>query len=368
MRYPRRMPNESLPAPVLPAVFADWFASRGWALHPHQRAMLAAARAGHSTLLIAPTGGGKTLAGFLPSLVELAGQAADTGGLHTLYISPLKALAVDIHRNLLTPIAEMNLPISAETRTGDTPAHKRQRQRISPPNILLTTPESLALLMTYADAPRLFGRLRCVVIDELHALAGTKRGDQLALCLARLAWLSPDCRRVGLSATVAWPEALSAWLGSGGTPVKLIQAGGGRRAEVRIHEATGELPWSGHMGYREAPAIYQEIRRAGVTIVFVNTRAQAEIIFQELWRVNDENLPIALHHGSLAAEQRRKVEAAMAAGVLRAVVATASLDLGIDWADVDLVIQIGAPKGASRMIQRIGRAGHRLDTPSRALL
>jgi ATP-dependent Lhr-like helicase len=362
------MSDDALPPSLLPPAFADWFASRGWRLHPHQRAMLAAAVAGESTLLIAPTGGGKTLAGFLPSLVELAGRAPGAGGLHTLYISPLKALAVDIHRNLLAPISEMGLPIRAETRTGDTPAHKRQRQRASPPDLLMTTPESLALLMTYADAPRLFGRLRCVVIDELHALAGTKRGDQLALCLARLASLAPQCRRVGLSATVAWPEALAAWLGSGGRPVRLVQGGGAKRAEVRIHETQGELPWAGHMGYREAPAIYEEIRRAGVTIVFVNTRAQAEIIFQELWRLNEDNLPIALHHGSLAAEQRRRVEAAMAAGALRAVVATASLDLGIDWAAVDLVIQIGAPKGASRMIQRIGRAGHRLDTPSRALM
>ena len=367
MSYIRPMPHDPL-QPALPPVFADWFGGRGWTVHPHQRAMLAAAAAGESVLLIAPTGGGKTLAGFLPSLVELADKAPGTGGLHTLYISPLKALAVDIHRNLLAPIAEMGLPITAETRTGDTPAHKRQRQRHSPPSILLTTPESLALLMTYTDAPRLFGRLKCVVVDELHALAGTKRGDQLALCLARLAHLSPDCRRVGLSATVAWPEALQAWLGSGGTPVTLIKGGGAKRAEVRIHETVGELPWSGHMGYREAPAIYEAIRQAGVTIVFVNTRAQAEIIFQELWRINEDNLPIGLHHGSLAAEQRRKVEAAMANGTLRGVVATASLDLGIDWAAVDLVIQLGAPKGASRMIQRIGRAGHRLDTPSRALM
>ncbi|MEZ5667418.1 MAG: ligase-associated DNA damage response DEXH box helicase [Alphaproteobacteria bacterium] len=362
------MDAESPPVPRLPPAFAAWFEGRGWAVHPHQLAMLAAAVAGQSTLLIAPTGGGKTLAGFLPSLIELAGRAPGTGGLHTLYVSPLKALAVDIHRNLLTPIAEIGLAVTAETRTGDTPAHKRQRQRHSPPDILLTTPESLALMMTYADAPRVFGRLRCVVVDELHALAGSKRGDQLALCLARLAVLSPDCRRVGLSATVAWPQALRAWLGSGGRPVRLIQGGGAKRAEVRIHEHEGELPWSGHMGYREVPAIYDEIRRAGVTIVFVNTRAQAELIFQALWRINDDNLAIALHHGSLAAEQRRRVEAAMAGGSLRAVVATASLDLGIDWAAVDLVIQIGAPKGASRMIQRIGRAGHRLDVPSRALM
>ncbi len=362
------MPDDAPPIVALPERFTDWFADRGWAPHRHQLEVISAVRSGRSVLLIAPTGGGKTLAGFLPSLVDLAETADGLDDLHTLYISPLKALTVDVHRNLTTPIADMGLAIQAETRTGDTPSHKRQRQRQRPPHILLTTPESLALLMTYADAPRMFRRLKCVVIDELHAMAGTKRGDQLALCLARLSTLSPDATRIGLSATVAYPDALAAWLGSGGRDVHLIRGGGDKKAVVRIQETKGELPWSGHIGYRAVPELYGEISQAGVTIVFVNTRAQAEIIFQALWEVNEDNLPIALHHGSLAVEQRRKVEAAMSRGSLRAVVATSSLDLGIDWADVDLVIQIGAPKGASRMIQRIGRAGHRLDVPSQALL
>ncbi|MEQ8397943.1 ligase-associated DNA damage response DEXH box helicase [Thalassobaculum sp.] len=355
---------------ALPAAFRDWFTARGWAPHAHQLAMLAAARAGRSALLIAPTGGGKTLAGFLASLVDLSEQPRD--GLHTLYISPLKALAVDIHRNLTAPIDEIGLSVTAETRTGDTPQSKRQRQRRTPPNLLLTTPESLALLISYPDAEVIFGNLRCVVIDELHALAGTKRGELLALALARITRLAPNARRVGLSATVAHPAALEAYLSrTGRTPapdVDVVRGGEAVQAEVKILLPDGRLPWSGHMGLYAVDRIYAAIKAHRTTIVFVNTRAQSELIFQALWHANEDHLPIALHHGSLAAEQRRKVEAMMSRGALRAVVATSSLDLGIDWAAVDLVLQVGAPKGASRLLQRIGRANHRLDEPSRALL
>ncbi|MBW7851732.1 MAG: ligase-associated DNA damage response DEXH box helicase [Rhodospirillales bacterium] len=347
---------------LLPATFARWFRARGWAPHAHQTAMLEAAAAGRSTLLMAPTGGGKTLAGFLPSLVELAGQSFT--GLHTLYVSPLKALTVDIARNLERPIAELGLPIACETRTGDTPQSKRLRQRRRPPHMLLTTPESLALLLSYPDGERMFGGLRRVVVDELHALAGTKRGDQLALCLARLARLAPDSRRIGLSATVAWPEHMRRFLGE---DTVLIEGEPGVRPRIDILVAGGEVPWAGHSARHAMPDVYEAIRRNRTTIVFVNTRSQAEIVFQELWRLNDAVLPIALHHGSLAVEQRRKVEAAMARGDLRAVVATSSLDLGVDWAAVDLVVQIGAPKGSTRLIQRVGRANHRLNEPSRAL-
>ncbi|MGZ8996918.1 MAG: DEAD/DEAH box helicase, partial [Rhodospirillales bacterium] len=352
----------------LPARFQAWFASRGWRPYGHQLSMIEVASEGRHALLIAPTGGGKTLAGFLPSLVELAESRA--GELHTLYISPLKALTVDVHRNLEQPIAEMGLGLRAETRTGDTPAGKRQRQRTRPPQLLMTTPESLALLLSYPDASRLFAQLSCVIIDELHALAGSKRGDLLALGLARLQALAPECRRVALSATVAFPDALRTWLSpvADGGEVRLVRGEDGPPAEISILTPAARIPWSGHMAIHTLPLVYAEICKASTTIVFVNTRAQAELCFQQLWRLNDLNLPIALHHGSLAPEQRRKVEAAMAAGKLRAVVATSSLDLGVDWAAVDLVVQIGAPKGVSRLVQRIGRAGHRLDRTSRAIL
>jgi ATP-dependent Lhr-like helicase len=356
---------EALPSPI-----ADWFAGRGWRPFAHQLETAAAVSAGTNALLIAPTGGGKTLAGFLPTLAELI--ATPRAGLHTLYVSPLKALAVDIHRNLSMPVMEMGLDVSLETRTGDTPQAKRQRQRRRPPNILLTTPESLALMLSYSDSDRLFADLRVVVLDELHALIGTKRGDLLSLGLARLATLARGSRRIGLSATVAWPDEIRAYLSPRGRAddpaVVTIEGVAGADPEIEILIAQDRVPWSGHMAAYAAPDIYARIREARTSIVFVNTRAQAEILFQELWRLNDRGLAIALHHGSLAAEQRRKVEAAMARGELRAVVATSSLDLGIDWGDVDLVFQVGAPKGASRLVQRIGRANHRIDEPSRAVL
>jgi ATP-dependent helicase Lhr and Lhr-like helicase len=379
----------------LPEPFAGWFARRGWAPREHQLELLAKARAGRSVLLIAPTGAGKTLAGFLPSLVELNAsvrRAAEPssrltltrklistgrdirreGGLHTLYISPLKALAVDIARNLETPVAEMALPIRVETRTGDTPASKRQRQRRDPPHILLTTPEQLALILASPDAPYLFGSLRRVVLDELHALVTSKRGDLLSLGLARLFTLAPDLTSVGLSATVAEPDDLRRFLvpqpEHGQALADVVVAEGGAAPEVSMLDSDERLPWAGHSAHHAIGEIYQLIKRHKTTLVFVNTRSQAESIFQELWRINDDALAIALHHGSLDVAQRRKVEAAMAAGRLQAVVATSSLDLGVDWGDVDLVINVGAPKGASRLLQRIGRANHRMDEPSKGVL
>ena len=358
-------------ADALPARFESWFAARGWFVRPHQRALVRAAQAGRDALLIAPTGAGKTLAGFLPSLIDIAegGRANRPGGrLHTLYISPLKALAVDVHRNLEIPVSEMKLPVRIETRTGDTSAQKRQRQRRDPPDMLLTTPEQLALLIASPDAPHLFGDLRRVVLDELHALSQSKRGDLLALGLARLRSLAPAHRVTGLSATVRDPRELRRYIVGRGELADLVTAPPGAPAELSILDTQERLPWSGHSARHALAEIYAAIGRAKMTLIFVNTRAQAEFVFQELWRINEHALPIALHHGSLDAGQRRKVEAAMSDGRLRAVVCTSTLDLGIDWGDVDLVVNVGAPKGASRLMQRIGRANHRLDESSRALL
>jgi ATP-dependent helicase Lhr and Lhr-like helicase len=411
----------------LPDRFQKWFASRGWSPREHQLALLEKARAGRSALLIAPTGAGKTLAGFLPTLVELsehlslplkggggraerdrrgstagAEQATDphpnpppfrgrefqqrtvgnlvstgrgvkrTGGLHTLYISPLKALAVDIARNLEAPVAEMALPIKVETRTGDTPVSRRQRQRRYPPDILLTTPEQLALLLASDDAPYLFASLKRIVLDELHALVTSKRGDLLSLGLARLWQLAPNLRAIGLSATVAEPEELARFLvpqpDGRRASADIVTAGGAAAPIVEMLDTRERLPWAGHTARHALGEVYDLIKRNKTTLIFVNTRSQAEMLFQELWRMNDDALAIALHHGSLDVAQRRKVEDAMAAGKLRGVVCTSSLDLGVDWGDVDLVINIGAPKGASRLMQRIGRANHRLDEPSRAVL
>jgi len=347
---------------ALPEPFAGWFARRGWQPHPHQLALLAR-RADPATLLVAPTGGGKTLAGFLPSLVELG--PAPPPGLHTLYVSPLKALAADIRRNLGAPLAEMNLAIRVEDRTGDTGAAARARQRVDPPHLLLTTPESLALLLSYEEAPTIFAGLSRVIVDEIHALAESKRGDQLALALARLQRLAPAMRRVGLSATVEDPPALAAFLGN---DARVLVADPGPDPDIAILETEDPPPWAGATATYAARAVMDLIRAANTTIVFSNTRAQAEVFFQALWAANDEALAVGLHHGSLSREARSRVEAAMAAGELRAVVATGSLDLGIDWGDVDLVVQVGAPKNVKRLVQRIGRANHRYNAPSRAVL
>jgi ATP-dependent Lhr-like helicase len=360
----------------LPQPFAGWFAARGWRPHPHQLALLEAAESGRNTLLIAPTGGGKTLAGFLPSLVDLAARPlpANTGPrIHTLYVSPLKALATDIARNLAAPVEEMALPIRLETRTGDTPPSRRARQRERPPDILLTTPEQIALMLSHPSAPELFGSLKYVILDELHALASSKRGDLLSLDLARLRALSPGLTAIGLSATVARPSELAAFLAAHAdrATAKLsyvVVASGGVQPNIAILRSDADLPWAGHSARYALPEIYEAIKAHRLSLIFVNTRSQAEMLFHELWRHNEDNLPIALHHGSLDVAQRRKVEAAMVAGKLRAVVCTSTLDLGIDWGDVDLVINVGAPKGASRLAQRIGRANHRLDEPSKALL
>ena len=297
-------PALDLAAPPLPAVFARWFAGRGWAPRAHQLELLAKARAGRSALLIAPTGGGKTLAGFLPTLVELSlssppllrgrsprearregrvssnsesvsypapqpsparGEGAfsaggKTRGLHTLYISPLKALAVDIARNLEIPVREMGLPVRLETRTGDTPASKRQRQRRYPPDILLTTPEQLALLLASADAPYLFGTLKRVVLDELHALVTSKRGDLLSLGLARLFALAPQLTTVGLSATVAEPADLCRFLvpqpAQGEARADLVIAQAGAQPGVAMLDTAEHLPWAGHSALHALGEIY----------------------------------------------------------------------------------------------------------------
>ena len=352
----------------LPVSLEQWFKARGWRPRRHQIDMLAAAQRGNHALLVAPTGAGKTLAGFLPTLTDLID--APTEGLHTLYVSPLKALAVDVQRNLLTPIADMGLDVRVETRTGDTPSDRKARQRARPPQILLTTPESLSLLLSYPDSFLLFEKLRTIIVDEVHAFATQKRGDLLNLSMARLQTINPALRRVALSATVADADAYRAWLAPDGdiNTVTPVLGEEGAEPHVAILIPQGRIPWSGHSGKYAAPQVMEEIERRETTLVFCNTRGLAELIFQELWSANDANLPIAIHHGSLSTEARRKVENAMAQGRLRALVATASLDLGVDWGNVDCVIQMGAPKGSSRLLQRIGRANHRLDQASEAII
>lgn len=369
--------SDSTPEAFLPEPFAGWFAQRGWRPRPHQLALIGETARGNSALLIAPTGAGKTLAGFLPSLIALHARGRKKPGtafrgIHTLYLSPLKALAVDIERNLSKPVDEMGLAISIETRTGDTPQGKRTRQRLDPPDILLTTPEQLALLIASKEAERFFKDLQFVIFDELHSLVTSKRGHLLALGLARLRKLAPDLRTIGLSATVAEPDDLRRWLVAQAPNEtrlsSLVTVKGGAKPVISILRTEERVPWSGHSARYAMGEVMKAIGEHKTTILFVNTRSQAEMLFQELWGINEDSLPIALHHGSLDVGQRRRVEAAMAENKLRAVVATSTLDLGLDWGDVDLVIHVGAPKGASRLAQRIGRSNHRMDEPSKAIL
>lgn len=354
---------------MLPPAIACWFAARGWQLRGHQLAMLEAARDGAHALLVAPTGSGKTLAGFLPVLAAAA-TAPPRPGLKAIYVSPLKALAADMERNLRRPIADMALPLVVESRTGDTSAGRKARQRHSPPDILLTTPESLSLLLSWPEATRLFAGLQAVIVDEIHALAPGKRGDLLALALARLQALNPALRRTGLSATVGDPQALAGWLAPGGEAarVRLVQGEAGAPPDISILVPDGRIPWGGHSGRHAAAEVLHLIAQHRQTIVFANTRGLAELLFRDLWSLNEAALPIGIHHGSLSPEARARTEAALAEGRLRAVVATSSLDLGLDWGDVDLVIQMGAPKGAARLLQRTGRSNHRLDEASRAVI
>jgi ATP-dependent helicase Lhr and Lhr-like helicase len=362
-------------SPPLPPEIAAWFDARGWRVRRHQAEMLAAADAGQHALLVADTGAGKTLAGFLPTLADFAPSRLDDApppeGLHTLYVSPLKALGHDVQRNLMAPIEDIGLPIRVETRSGDTPSDRKARQRARPPHVLLTTPESLSLLLSYPEAEQLFSTLKRVVIDEVHAFAMGKRGDLLALSLTRLQAIAPQMRRAALSATVADPDGFRAWLAPWGEidVVSLVEGEAGANPDVSILIPRGEsVPWAGHAAAWAVPQLYEEIRAHRTTLIFTNTRFLAEFIFQLLWDINEDKLPIGIHHGSLSKEARRKVEGAMARGELRALVCTASLDLGVDWGDIDLVVQMGAPKGSSRLLQRIGRANHRLDQPSKALL
>ena len=364
-----------MPRDLLPPELSGWFAARGWTVRRHQLEMLEAAASGRHALLEADTGAGKTLAGFLPTLADFCpsqlGDQPPPEGLHTLYVSPLKALAHDVQRNLLTPVEELGLPMRVEVRSGDTPSERKARQRVRPPHVLLTTPESLSLLLSYPEAADLFAGLKRVVIDEVHAFAPTKRGDLLALSLTRLQALAPDLQRVALSATLADPDAFRGWLAPWGDldSVALVLGEAGAPPELSILlPEDARVPWGGHAAAWAVPQLIAAITANRTTLVFCNTRFLAEFIFQKLWEANAEHLPIGIHHGSLSKEARRKVEAAMARGELRALVATASLDLGVDWGDIDLVVQMGAPKGSSRLLQRIGRANHRLDQASRALL
>ena len=350
---------------ALPQKFQNWINKRNWGLHTHQIDVLTNSDR-KSQLLIAPTGSGKTLSGFLPTLIEL--DRVNFSGLHTVYVSPLKALAADIKRNLMIPIEEMGLNIKVEDRTGDTTAKTKRRQRIDPPQILLTTPESLALLISFPEANALFANLERIIIDEIHALVENKRGHQLLLAISRLQSISKNLRKLALSATVDHPQEIAGFISENDNNCPIIFAEPGPDPNISMLQTTASPPWSGAGATYAVPDVLEQISKHKTTLIFHNTRAQAEIFFHNLWLNNQDNLPVAIHHGSLDLAQRKRVEAAITEGELRAVVCTGTLDLGIDWNEVDLVIQVGAPKNIKRLVQRIGRANHTYNTPSKAII
>ena len=343
-----------------------WLKKKGWSLYDHQIETLSLIKKGFDVILHAPTGGGKTIGGFMPSIDDFIKNNYKSQEFHTLYISPLKALTTDVQRNLLNPINDLKINIKVETRTSDTSTYNKAKQIKKPPNFLMTTPESFALLMARTDVINLFRNLKFVIVDELHTFFDSKRGHLLSLNLARLRSIKPF-QVIGLSATLKNTNLAKKYL-SNNKNTKLVSTHSKAAPEITILNSGNRIPWSGHSPRYALSEIYSEILKFKSSILFVNTRAQAEILFESLWAINNKNKKIAIHHGSLEKELRKKVEKEIVEGHVECVVATSSLDLGLDWGNIDLVMQIGAPKGVARLVQRIGRANHTINTPSRAIL
>jgi ATP-dependent helicase Lhr and Lhr-like helicase len=362
--------------PLAPA--ESWFRSRGWEPFPFQRDVWRAYLGGDSGLIHAATGTGKTYAAWLGPVLEWLGERArgevspkQAPPLRILWITPLRALAADTEEALRLPLTDLALPWTLESRTGDTSSAVRARQRTRLPTALVTTPESLALLLSRDDARQLFGDLRAVVVDEWHELMGTKRGVAAELALARLRAWRPELRTWGLSATIGnLQDALDALLGTApGRPTgRIVRAHIEKEVVVDalIPPTIERFPWAGHLGTQMLPQVVEAIEEGETAIVFTNTRSQTEIWYRALLEARpDWAGQIALHHGSLERSRREWVEKGLRAGTLRCVVATSSLDLGVDFSPVDRVLQIGSPKGVARLLQRAGRSGHRPGAVSR---
>jgi ATP-dependent Lhr-like helicase len=320
--------------------------------------------AGKSGLIHAPTGLGKTLAAWLGPVM----MHGEESGLRVLWITPLRALAADTVRSLQEVVEESQ---KVEARTGDTSSSVRARQKTKPPFALVTTPESLSLLLTDDAQKANFSGLRAVIVDEWHELMGSKRGVQTELCLARLRALNPQLRVWGLSATIGnLDEAMSVLLGSAANDGVLIHGKDRKRIEVEtlMPEDVETFPWSGHLGVKLVKSVVQRIEAAQTTLLFTNTRSQTEIWFQELLEARPEwSEHLAMHHSSIDREERERVEQRLRAGTVKCVVCTSSLDLGVDFSPVEQVIQVGSPKGIARLLQRAGRSGHRPGETSRVL-
>src|SRR5918994_3731368 len=348
-------------APFSPAV-RDWFRGNFDRPTPAQEQGWPAIASGANTLIQAPTGSGKTLAAFLWAL----DRAQPGEGTQVLYVSPLKALNYDIERNLRGPLAGIRSELSVAVRTGDTPPKERAAMLKNAPDILITTPESLFLMLT-SRAREILKNVRFVIVDEVHAVAGTKRGAHLAVSLERLERLVGEpLQRVGLSATQRPLDEIGRFV-SGGRPIELVDAGRAKELDVRVViplEDMREPEEGGSIWPSIYPALLELVQQHRSTIVFVNNRRLAERLALRLNDLAEKEIARA-HHGSLAREQRVEVEELLKKGTLPALVATSSLELGIDMGAVDLVVQVESPKSVARGLQRIGRAGHHVDEPSK---
>jgi len=347
----------------------NWFAQRNWQPFPFQRATWEAYAKGRSGLVHAPTGLGKTYAVLGGPLTEACRQRLSTHSLKVLWLTPLKALAGDTLDAIRRMIDGLQLPWNAEIRHGDTSAYRKRKQRDQFPEVLVTTPESLSVLLSYTGMRAKLSTVHCVIVDEWHELLETKRGTQVELALARLRYWNPQLRIWGLSATLNnLDEAQSALLGSAASRGVIVRGRIDKRIEIEtlLPDTIERFPWSGHLGDKLAHKVIEQIAQKNTTLVFTNTRNQAELWYQRLLQLRpDWQESLGLHHGSIDKAARAAIESGLDDGSLRAVVCTSSLDLGVDFTPVEQVIQVGSPKGIARLIQRAGRSGHQPGATSR---
>ncbi|MBX3389145.1 MAG: ligase-associated DNA damage response DEXH box helicase [Phycisphaeraceae bacterium] len=350
-----------------------WFEARGWESWRFQEESWSAFRRGRDGLIQVPTGAGKTYGAYLGPLSVLideqlaAGSPARKQALRILYVTPLRAVSRDIELALRAPIDEMALPFGVESRTGDTKQSIRAKQRTRLPEVLITTPESLCLLLTRDNSAELFADLSSVIVDEWHELLTSKRGTQVELCLARLRSFAPNMRTWGLSATLPNLEEAARVLVGSAAPEPAIVRGDISRdvvVEALLPTRDQRLPWAGFFGLSMLPRVLETIDPERSTLLFTNTRAQSELWFHAIWHAKPEwREHMALHHGSIDRQDRERAEAGLKSGTIKLAVATSSLDLGVDFSPVERVLQIGSVKGIARLLQRAGRASHRPGAP-----
>ncbi|MBF5042276.1 ligase-associated DNA damage response DEXH box helicase [Aggregicoccus sp. 17bor-14] len=366
----RPAPPPAPPGDATPPMDAlrAWFSERGWKPYPFQEEAWSAYARGESGLIHVPTGAGKTYAAYLAPLAEVAERGER--GLQILYLTPLRAVSRDIELALHAPLTALQADIDVQSRTGDTSSSLRARQRERLPEVLITTPESLSLLLAGERAAESFSQLRCIIVDEWHELLSTKRGTQVELALARLRHFAPGVRTWALSATLAnLEEAAQAVVGVGAKATR-VRATLERPLEIQtlIPERVDAFPWAGHLGFSMLEKVSAWLDPAQSTLLFCNTRSQAERWYEGLRFQHPEwDDLLALHHGSLDRAERERVEAGLKDGRVRLVVCTSSLDLGVDFGPVERVVQIGSPKGIGRTLQRAGRSAHRPGATSRLL-